>query len=145
MKAIWLIAPLLLGATTFSQEQQAVTLAATDYIDAFYFGDISKLTRSVSLAVVKYDYYRVKNKTSYEGEPMTFQEMISYALSAQKKNNRSVAEKYIKEVQLLNVQSQTTSSKVKAWWGTDYLLLAKINDRRMITHVLWQSYPNDNK
>ena len=89
-------------------------------------------------------YYRAKNKTSYEGEPMTFQEMINYTLSVKKKNNRAVAEKYIKEVQLLDVQSQTACAKVKAWWGTDYLLLTKIKDRWTITHVLWQSYPNDN-
>jgi len=144
MKIICLIALISYSTSSFSQEQQAITLAATDYIDAFYFGDTLKLKRSVSPAVIKYGYYRAKNKTSYEGEPMTFQEMINYTLSVKKKNNSAVAEKYIKEVQLLDVQSQTACAKIKAWWGTDYLLLAKINDRWIITHVLWQSYPNDN-
>jgi len=69
--------------------------------------------------------------------------MINYTLSVKKKNNADLAVKFIKEVLVLDVQSQTACVKVKAWWGTDYLLLAKINDRWMITHVLWQSYSHD--
>ena len=144
MKIIFFIGLILYSTSSFSQEQQAITLAATDYIDAFYFGDTLKLKRSISPTVIKYGYYRAKNKTSYEGEPMTYQEMINYTLSVKKKNNAAVAEKYLKEVQVLDVQSKTACAKVKAWWGTDYLLLVKMNDHWIITHVLWQSYPNDN-
>ena len=46
-----------------------------------------------------------------------------------------------REVQLLYVQDQTAAVKVTAWWGTDYLLLARLDGRWMITHVLWQSPP----
>ena len=144
MKIVCLITLILFSASSYSQEETDITLAATDYIDAFYFGDTSKLKRSVSPSVVKYGYYRAKNKTNYEGSPMSYQQMIDYALGVKKKNNAAAAEKFIKEVKLLDVQSQTACAKVKAWWGTDYLLLAKVNDRWMITHVLWQSYPNDN-
>jgi hypothetical protein len=44
-------------------------------------------------------------------------------------------------VVLYDVQDQTASAKLTAWWGTDYLLLARENGRWMITHVLWQSPP----
>lgn len=66
--------------------------------------------------------------------------MIDYTLSVKKKNNTVVAEKYVKEVQVLDVQSKTACAKVKAWWGTDYLLRVKMNDKWIITHILWQSY-----
>ena len=46
-----------------------------------------------------------------------------------------------KDIAIYDVQDQTASAKLTAWWGTDYLLLAKENGRWMITHVLWQSPP----
>ena len=141
MKIIFCFALLLCSTPIFSQDQQAVTLAATDYIDAFYFGDTLKLKRSVSPAVIKYGYYRVKDKTNYEGEPMSFQEMLDYATRVNKRNKPEAAAKFVKEVQVLDVQNKTACAKVKAWWGTDYLLMTKLDDKWVITHVLWQSYP----
>ena len=42
---------------------------------------------------------------------------------------------------IFDVQDQTASAKLTAWWGTDYLLLAKQKGRWMILDVLWQSPP----
>lgn len=42
---------------------------------------------------------------------------------------------------MYDVQDQTASAKLTAWWGTDYLLLAKEKGRWMIIAVLWQSPP----
>lgn len=36
------------------------------------------------------------------------------------------------------VQDQTASAKVRAWWGTDYLLLGKYDGQWKILHVIWQ-------
>ena len=52
----------------------------------------------------------------------------------------SMLERWIEDG-LLDVLDQTAAAKVTAWWGTDYVLLAKQNGKWMITHVLWQSYP----
>jgi len=46
-----------------------------------------------------------------------------------------------KEVIVFEVLDQTASAKVVAWWGIDYLLMAKAEGRWQITHVLWQSPP----
>ena len=46
-----------------------------------------------------------------------------------------------KEIAVFDVQDQTASAKLTAWWGTDYLLLGRHDGRWMITHVLWQSPP----
>ncbi len=46
-----------------------------------------------------------------------------------------------KDVAVFDVQDQTASAKLTAWWGTDYLLLARYGGRWMITQVLWQSPP----
>lgn len=42
---------------------------------------------------------------------------------------------------LFDVQDQTASAKLTAWWGTDYLLLAREQGRWVILQVLWQSPP----
>ena len=44
-----------------------------------------------------------------------------------------------KTITIFDVQDQTASAKLTAFWGTDYLLLAKENGRWVITHVLWQT------
>jgi hypothetical protein len=46
-----------------------------------------------------------------------------------------------KDITVFDVQDQTASAKLTAWWGTDYLLLAKEKGRWMIIQVLWQSPP----
>jgi hypothetical protein len=50
-------------------------------------------------------------------------------------------EKFPKKIEVFDVQDQTASAKLTAWWGTDYILLARQNNKWMITHVLWQSAP----
>lgn len=115
--------------------------AVTDYVDAFYYGDTTKIHRSIAPDVVKYGYYRAKAKTTYDGEPMSFKEMMDYANSVRNRAIKLDAEKFPKQIDVFDVQDQTASAKLTAWWGTDYLLLAKKNDRWMITHVVWQSPP----
>ena len=69
---------------------------------------------------------------------MWHQQMIDYVLGVKAKPNPN-ADKLAKKVEVLDYQDQTAAAKCTAWWGTDYLLLAKINGKWMITHVLWQS------
>jgi len=121
--------------------KEEVTDAVKDYVDAFYYGDTSKIHRSISMSVVKYGYYIPKAKTIYEGEPMSFIEMIDYAAGVSKRGVSANVEKFPKKIEVFDVQDQTASAKLTAWWGTDYLLLARQNNRWMITHVLWQSPP----
>ncbi len=123
------------------QPAQEVSNAVKDYVDAFYYGDSSKIYRSISPQVVKFGYYMPKGKTVCEGEPMSFKEMVEYALNVKKRGVSPDVEKFPKQIEVFDVQDQTASAKLTAWWGTDYLLLAKIGGHWMITHVLWQSRP----
>ena len=141
MKRFLSILILLCSIKAFAQEdKKLVEEAVLDYVDGFYFGDTARLTRSISPAVVKYGYYRKKDETKYAGEPMSFQEMLDYAITVKKRNNPN-ADKLAKKVEVLDCLDQTAAAKLHAWWGTDYILLAKLNGKWMITHVLWQSPP----
>jgi putative lumazine-binding protein len=141
MKKIICLSTLFLAFHSYAQdEKQNITNAVMDYVDAFYFGDTTKILRSISPAVVKYGYYRKKDATVYEGEPMSYREMLDYAASVKKRNNPN-ADKLEKKIEILDYQDQTAAAKLYAWWGTDYILLAKLDGKWMITHVLWQSPP----
>jgi hypothetical protein len=142
MRLYFIIVCMLAGPACMAQaEREAVASAVTDYIDAFYYGDSAKLLRSMSPLVSKYGYYRPKDSATYAGEPMSFQDMKNYVARVKARNNPAAADKFVKKVEVLDVQDQTAAAKCTAWWGTDYLLLGKQNGKWVITHVLWQSPP----
>ncbi|HEY0678063.1 MAG TPA: nuclear transport factor 2 family protein [Chitinophagaceae bacterium] len=142
MKLPGIITFMLISISCLGQsDRDGVAGAVTDYIDAFYYGDSLKLHRSISPEVSKYGYSRPKDSSSYKGMAMSFQQMKEYIARVKARNNPSAADKFVKKVEVLDVQDQTAAAKCTAWWGTDYLLLAKHNGKWVITHVLWQSPP----
>lgn len=121
------------------EDSAAVRRAVLDYVEGFYEGDTLKLVRSISPSVYKYGYGR--RAEGYVGMQMQFPAgFIGFAKSVQAGRNLPPANAP-KDIILFDVQDQTASAKLTAWWGTDYLLLAKDNGKWMITHVLWQSLP----
>ncbi len=120
------------------QNREDARRAVLDYVEGFYEGDTTKLVRSVAAMVYKYGYS--KRGESYVGSQMPYAEFMSFANGVKAGRNRPAANAP-KEITLFDVQDQTASAKLTAWWGTDYLLIAKQNGRWMITHVMWQSPP----
>lgn len=121
-------------------DKELVRRAVLDYVEGFYEGDTAKLTRSIHPEVHKYGYWIPKGKTAYEGEAMTWPEFLSYA-NRVKANKRFQPPTAKKIVTVFDVLDQTASAKLEAYWGVDYLLLAKYNGRWMITNVVWQDPP----
>ena len=127
-------------AAQSAEDREAVRLAVLDYVEGFYEGDTTRLVRSVWPEVRKYGYWRAKPDAPYAGEAMPFHEFMSYANGVRAGRNKTPAGAP-KEITLFDVQDQTASAKLVAWWGTDYLLLAKEKGRWTIVQVLWQSPP----
>ena len=123
-----------------TQERSAVERAVLDYVEGFYEGDTAKLVRSIRPEVVKYGFFIPRDSSRYVGEAMPWPEFLSYAKSIRERNRPAPATAP-KRVEIFDVQDQTASVKLTAWWGTDYLLLAKYDGKWMIRHVLWQSPP----
>ena len=119
-------------------DRDGVTRAALDYLEGFYEGDTVKLLRSIRPEVYKYGFDWVDAEKKYAGEQMRWDEILGYARRFKAKG-RATPAAAPRTVDLFEVLDQTASAKVTAWWGTDYLLLAKYDGRWMITHVLWQS------
>jgi hypothetical protein len=133
-----------LAATSLSAQtppdREGVQRAALDYIEGFYEGDTVKIVRSVHPDVVKYGFYKKRGENGYTGEAMPWGEFLSYT-NRVKASGKPAPANAPKEVVVLDVADQTAAAKVTAWWGIDYLHLAKYNGKWMITHVLWQSPP----
>ena len=121
-------------------DRQAVQRAMLDYLEGFYEGDTAKLVRSIRPEVDKFGFWRQKDSTRYVGEGMPWAEFLSYARGVKEKNRQAPATAP-KEVIVFEVQDQTASGKVTAWWGTDNILLGKYDGKWMIRQVMWQTLP----
>lgn len=121
-------------------DREGVKRAVLDYVEGFYEGDSTKLVRSVRPEVFKYGFWIPRGSTSYSGEQMKWEEFHAYANSVKARKNFAPATA-AKDVVIFEVLDQTASAKLTAYWGIDYLLLAKHDGKWMISHVLWQTPP----
>ena len=119
-------------------DSASVRAAVLDYVEGFYESDTTKLARSIRPEVNKFGFWRHRDSTAYKGEPMPWTEFLSYAKGVKARGQPAPATAP-KEIVVFEVQDQTASAKLTAWWGTDYLLLGKYDGRWMISHVMWQS------
>ena len=125
-----------------SPDREGVRRAVLDYVEGFYEGDTTKLVRSVHPDVQKYGFWIPRDSTRYAGEGMPWAEFLSYARGIRQRGTPAPPTAP-KEITVFDVRDQTASAMLKAWWGMDYLLLAKYDDRWMVRMVLWQSPPRE--
>ena len=121
--------------------RQKIERACLDYIEGFYEGDSTKLIRSLKPSLYKFGYW--KNKTTGVYEPdgsMSYRQALDYAKNVLVKKNFAKPDSP-KKVEILDIGNSIASAKVSAWWGVDYILLAKQGDQWMIEQVLWEGPP----
>ena len=121
-----------------SMDRAGVERAALDYLEGFYEGSTEKLRHSVHPEVVKVGF--AMQDGSYHQDPMSFEQMLSYATSVHD-SGRFPPASAPKSVEILDVLDQTAVAKVYAWWGSDYLSMARYEGAWKIVQVLWQSPP----
>ena len=125
------------GRSGTPEDREAVRRAALDYVEGFYEGDSVKLARSVRPEVYKYGFFKARDSTHYRGMQMKWPGFFDYARGV-KANNRQAPPTAPKLIEIYDVQDQTASLKLTAFWGIDYMLLGKYDGKWMISHVLWQ-------
>jgi len=126
----------IFGANAQSSEQPAVEQACLNYIEGFYQGDTAKLIKCLSPTLHKYGYYKDKTE-QYVGDAMSYQQALDYAKNVLDKK-RFAKPDAPKTVVVLDIQEQIACAKVVAWWGMDYMLLAKKDGQWMVEQVMWQ-------
>ncbi len=124
-------------AQTHPQEA-LVKQACLDYIEGFYEGDTVKVIRSLRPSLYKFGYWKSDKTGKYESDgQMTFEQAVKYASNVRAKQKFAKTDAP-KKVEVLDILNHIASAKVTAWWGIDYLLLAKHDDAWMIEQVLWE-------
>ena len=125
-------------ATQQPDDREAVKQAVLDYVEALYEADSSRIERSVHRDLFKLGFERDKDGT-YKPYRMTYQEL--YDLAGRWNKTGRIPKNSKKEIVVFDVADQTASAKLTAWWGIDYLHLAKFDGKWMITDILYQTPP----
>ena len=121
------------------RDTAGVRAAALDYLEGFYLGDSTRFIRSIRPEVFKYGFSRDASG-AYRGMQMRWPEFHQFAGRVKAGAVKTPANAP-KQIEVLDIADQTAAVKVTAWWGIDYLLMAKTDGRWMIHHVMWQSPP----
>lgn len=123
-------------------DKELVTQACKNYIEGFYKGDKTKLKAALSPTLHKFGFWK-SSKTKEYGKkiPMTYEGAMKFAENVITKKNYA-KKGSPKVVQILDIMDKIATVKVTAYWGTDYMFLAKQdNGSWMIEQVIWQG-PN---
>jgi hypothetical protein len=129
---------LLAKLSSAQTDKEKIERACLDYLEGFYEGDTTKLIRSIKPSLYKFGYWKNKETGKYTPDgQMTYRQTIDYAKRVFEKKNFA-KEGSPKKVELLDVMNTIAAAKITAWWGTDYILLAKQEDRWMIDQVIWE-------
>lgn len=133
-----LLCCLIIFSARAQDAKQKVERACLDYLEGFYEGDTSKLINCLNPSLYKFGYWQDKKTGKYAPDGnMTWRQAVDYAKQVYEKKNFAKANAP-KKVEILDVMNTIAAAKVTAWWGVDYILLAKQNDKWMIDQVLWE-------
>lgn len=135
---IFLLFCTIAGFARAQENKVMIEKACLNYLEGFYEGDTTKLITSLSPALYKFGYWRDKKTGNYAPEGnMTWQQAIDYAKRVFETKKFAKADAP-KKVEVLDIMNTIAAAKVTAWWGVDYILLAKQNGNWMIDQVLWE-------
>jgi hypothetical protein len=140
MKKLFLICCLFTFANQVKaqSDKEKIEKTSLNYLEGFYEGDTAKLIQSLKPSLYKFGYWRKKAGSPYEEDgQMTYRQAIDYAKRVwdQKKFAKADAPK---KAEVLDIMNTIAAAKVTAWWGTDYLLLARKGDLWVIEEILWE-------
>jgi hypothetical protein len=123
---------------TRQTEHEAIRRAVLDYVEGMYNVDPARIECSVHPSLNKGGFFEEKDG-SYSFAAMSFAETIE--LGKHYNADGRMPKDAPKEITIFDVQEQIASVKLTAWWGTDYMHLAKYDGKWMIVNVFWQTHP----
>lgn len=122
-------------------DSAGIRAAALDYIEGWYTGDVSRMTRALhpelAKRVVQTDPKTHKSVLSQMGA----KELIGYTREGG--GRETPAQRRQAEVSILDIYQGAASAKVIATDWVDYLHLSRWNGRWVIVNVLWELKPRE--
>lgn len=129
---------LVLAGSAAASDRDAVERAVLDYVEAVEQGKPELIERGVHTHLAKFGFGRDR-EGNYKIYPMTFDELVDLAGNMKKEGHVPADAKH--SVEIFEVLDKTAAVKLSAFWGIDYMHLAKYDGEWKIVQVLWQSYP----
>lgn len=126
------------AAAQSDTDREAVRQAVLDYVEAFYEADPARIERSVHPDLAKGGYMVPPGGGEPRMLPMSYEQAVQFA-GMYNKNGDRIPEGAPKEIEILDMMELVANVKLKAHWGTDYLLLSKDDGVWKIRMVLWQA------
>ena len=122
-----------------ADDRKAVERAVLDYVEAVEQAKPELIERSVHTELAKFGFHRKDPGAEFRVIPMTYESLVE--LAANFKKEGYVPDNPTHSVEIFEVLDQTASVKLTAFWGIDYMHLAKYDGKWKIVQVLWQSPP----
>jgi hypothetical protein len=117
--------------------RDAIERAILDYVGAAYDVNPALAERSVHPTLAKRGF--IQQDGQYVEHPMTFDELVEVVKTFNQ--GGKIPPDAPKKVTIYEILDQTASARLEAWWGIDYIHLAKFDGKWMIVNVLWQTFP----
>lgn len=121
------------------QDYEAVRQAVLDYVEGVYEVDPTRIERSVHPNLSKGGFFKQEGEATYSYTSMTYEQMKDLARTYNK--DGKMPKDAPKEVVIFDMTDQIATAKLIAWWGIDYMHLAKYDGKWKIMNVLWQTHP----
>ncbi|MDT7832325.1 nuclear transport factor 2 family protein [Flavobacteriaceae bacterium S356] len=122
---------------SYGQDKTKIERAALDYIEGFYVGDTTKIKRSIHKDLSKIGYGR--RSKGYKEHIMTYEKALNFSRDVAKNPQYAAPKGAVKKIEILDAQDKIACVKLTVYWGIDYLLMVKHDDKWMITKVVWQA------
>ncbi len=143
MKKLFLLAPALVfvafALPRVGSDEKAVHQAVLDYVEGVYDCKPERMERAVHEKLHKFGFAQRGEDKTYRELPMTYEELV-HLCKDYNKDGRIPADAP-KEIEILDLLDQTAAVKLTAFWGIDYMHLAKYDGQWKIVQVLWQTVP----
>ena len=122
-------------------DQEAITATALDFEQGWYTADGERMARALHPGFLM-RHVGVDPKTGQDvvDQDVRREELISWTKAGR---GRTPPERQRHDVTVLDIFQNAATAKIIAWYGVDYLQLARWNGRWVIMSVLWARNPKD--
>jgi len=115
---------------------EAIRRAVFEYVEGIDEGDRARIERVVNPDLQTRSFLAAKDGSS-SLITLTFPELLEVKKNAQQDENMP------KDMIIYDLGDQIATVKLSAWWGTDYLHVAKDRDQWMIVNILRHMHAQD--
>jgi Putative lumazine-binding/ClpX C4-type zinc finger len=119
---------------------EAIRRTVLDYVEGIEEGDPTRIERSIHPDLKARGFLAAEEGTQ-SLIPLTFTELLELRNASRQKEKMPQAART--DVLICDLGDRIATVKLTAWWGTDYLHLAKDQEHWMIVNLLRNVHPRD--